>query len=78
MYHFFFQQFNIYYITLKINTTQHKCKIQPFYGGGADPRKDSCSVGTEEVEIQTAIDLTEYNGLWPANRDGKPKRQWRR
>ena len=38
------------------------------------PREDSCSISTDKVEVQPAIDLDEYNGLWPAHGGGKPHR----
>ena len=37
------------------------------------PREDSCCIGTDKVEIQSVIDLIEYNGLWPACGGGKSR-----
>ena len=34
-------------------------------------RKDSCGIGTDQVEIQPTIDLVEYDGFWPACGGGK-------
>ena len=33
--------------------------------------KDSCGIGTDQVEIQPTIDLVEYDGFWPACGGGK-------
>ena len=35
------------------------------------PRKDSCGIGTDQVEIQLTIDLVEYDEFWPACGGGK-------
>ena len=34
-------------------------------------REDSCSISTDKVEVQPAIDLIEYNRLRPAHGGGK-------
>ena len=35
------------------------------------PRKDSCGINNDKVEVRLAEDLVVYHGLWPAHGGGK-------